>query len=298
MRNVDQVRARMSRALFRQVAGEGGDAARQRIHGTPGPRWFPPGSPIQRVHGDASMYVGGLRALLLQSLHPLAMAAVSDYSDYRGDPWGRLARTSTFLAETTFATVEHAEQAIETVGAVHRRITGTAPDGRAYRADDPHLLTWVHIAEVDSFLAAHDRYGHRCLSASEADEYVAQAAGVAERLGARAVPRSRAELEAALVRYRSELTGGGQARDAARFLLYRPPLSTPARIPYAVLSAASVGILPDWARQPLGLPHVPVLERTVVRAGGHAVVGTLRWVSNASPAPDVETGQEEGERVS
>ena len=135
------LRARLSDGLFAMVAGPDGPAARERIHTTPGPRWFPPGSPIQRVHGDTSMYIGGLRALLLQSLHPLAMAAVDDFSDFRHDVWGRLARTSTFLAETTFAAAPDAERAVAVVRAVHRHIAGTAPDGRPYRADDPHLLT-------------------------------------------------------------------------------------------------------------------------------------------------------------
>ncbi|MDD9204979.1 oxygenase MpaB family protein, partial [Georgenia sp. 10Sc9-8] len=132
------------------------------------------------------------RALLLQSLHPLAMAAVADHSDFRTDVWGRLARTSTFIAETTFARVEDAEQAIAVVKAVHKHVHGTAPDGRAYRADDPHLLTWVHVAEIDSFLTAQQRYGARPLGPDEADLYVAQTAEVARRLGAERVPTTRA----------------------------------------------------------------------------------------------------------
>lgn len=279
------LRLQMSRALFRQTAGADGEAARERIHGTPGPRWFAAGSPIQRVHGDASMYVGGLRALLLQSLHPLAMAGVAAHSDYQGDPWGRLAKTSTFLADTTFATAADAERAVAIVKAVHRRVHGTAPDGRPYRADDPHLLTWVHIAEVDSFLTAHDAYGHQRLTAAEADEYVAQAAQVARRLGAEAVPVDRAGLAAALERYRPELTGGDQALEAAEFLLRRPPLSWPARVPYAVLSTAAVALLPGWAQRELGLARRPVLDRTLARAGGQTVTRGLRWLVTAAPRP-------------
>ena len=105
------------------------------------------------------MFIGGIRALLLQSLHPLAMAAVAQHSDYRGDPWGRLQRTSYFLAVTTFGQASDAREAIARVKAVHRHVTGTAPDGRPYAASDPHLLTWVHIAEADSFLRAHTRFG-------------------------------------------------------------------------------------------------------------------------------------------
>src|SRR5690349_10583099 len=107
------------------------------------------------------MFVGGITALLLQSLHPLAMAAVAGHSGYRGDPWGRLQRTSYFLAVTTFGRAIDARDAITRVQAIHQRITGTAPDGRPYAASDPHLLTWVHIAEADSFLRAHVRFGAR-----------------------------------------------------------------------------------------------------------------------------------------
>jgi len=272
-------RARAGQAIFVRVAGLDGPANRDRIHGTPGPRWFADGSPIQRVHGDASMYVGGIRALLLQSLHPLAMAAVADHSGFRGDPWGRLARTSTFLAETTFATADDARRAVDVVRSVHERVTGEAPDGRAYRASDPHLLTWVHIAEVDSFLRAHQRYGVRPLDDAEADEYVAQVGTIARRLGATDVPADGAELAAAVESYRPELASTPAAVDAARFLLLRAPIPWVARLPYGVLAAAAVGLLPPWARAPLKLPRLPVAEATVVRAGGHAMVGGIRWLS-------------------
>ena len=122
------------------------------------------------------MFVGGLRALLLQSLHPAAMRAVAEHSGYRGDMWGRLARTSTFLAMTTFGHAEDAQAAVAAVRQIHERVTGTMPDGTPYRASDPHLLGWVHVAEVDSFLRAHQAYGRRPLDDAEIDEYVAQTA--------------------------------------------------------------------------------------------------------------------------
>lgn len=285
---LESVRARANDALFERVAGPDGQAARERIHRTPGPRWFPPGSPIRRVHGDASMYVGGVRALLLQSLHPLAMAAVADHSGFRGDPWGRLARTSTFVAETTFATAKDADRAVAIVRAVHGRITGTAPDGRPYRADDPHLLTWVHIAEVDSFLRAHQRYGASPLTAAEQDEYVEQTSTVALRLGAADVPTTRSGLDAAIGRYRGELQGTTAAVDVARFVLHQPPVPAAVRVPYGVLTAAAVGLLPAWAHAPLRLRRVPVADATVVRLGGHAMVGGLRWLAGARPVPFVD----------
>lgn len=288
MNPVRTLRIRLGRSLFERVAGERGPAQRERIHGAPGPRWFPADAPIRRVQGDASMYVGGLRALLLQSLHPLAMAAVADHSGYQSDPWGRLARTSTFLAATTFGTIDDAERAVRGVRAVHDRIGGTAPDGRAYRANDPHLLTWVHVAEIDSFLTAHDRYGHRPLHEREADLYVAQSAHVPRLLGAEDVPTTRAELREAIEAFRPELESTPAAREVARFLQHEPPLSAPARLPYRLLTAAAIGLLPPWAREPLGLAHHPRLERRAVPAAGRLVVSGLRWVGGAEPVPEAE----------
>ena len=157
------VRERLGEALFLRVAGPDGPRHRDRIHGTPGPRWFDGASPIGRVHGDAAMFVGGIRAILLQTLHPAAMAAVAEHSGYRGDMWGRLARTSRFIAVTTFGTTADAEQAVAAVRAIHDRITGVLDDGTPYAASDPHLLLWVHAAEIDSFLLAHQVYGRRPL---------------------------------------------------------------------------------------------------------------------------------------
>jgi uncharacterized protein (DUF2236 family) len=250
---IERARARVGHALFLKVAGPDGPAARARIHDTPGPRWFPPGAPIRRVHGDASNFVGGLRALLMQSLHPLAMAGVAGHSGYRGDPWGRLARTSTFLAYTTFGTAEHAQEAVDRVRAVHERVRGRTADGREYRASDPHLLTWIHIAEVDSFLAAYQRYGERRLTTDEADEYVAQIGTVARRLGAIEVPTTTAELSDAIRAYRPELGATAAAIDTARFVLHEPPLPWAARGPYAMLAAGAVRLLPAWARDDLHL---------------------------------------------
>ena len=278
-----ELRGRLGGALFSRVAGPEGPQARDRIHLTPGPRWFPAGSPIQRVHGDASMFVGGLRALLLQSLHPQAMAGVAAHSGYRGDPWGRLARTSTFLATTTFGTADDAAQAVAVVRAVHERVRGVTAEGLPYAASDPHLLRWVHVAETHSFLAAHQRYGARPLDAAGCDEYVRQTAVVGYALGAAELPTTLAELVDRLRAYRPELRGTPEARDAARFMLAKPPLPWAARPPYGVLAAAAVAMMPRWSRRPLGLPYLPRLEATVVRAGGHLATRTIRWALPGAP---------------
>lgn len=141
------------------------------------------------------MFVGGIRALLLQALHPAAMRGVAEHSGYRGDMWGRLARTSTFLAVTTFGHADDAEQAVQAVRRIHERVTGTMDDGTTYAASDPHLLLWVHVAEVDSFLRAHTVYGAEPLAGADRDTYVAQAGEVApRRLGVLDPPQTEAEL--------------------------------------------------------------------------------------------------------
>ena len=273
------VRARLGARLFERVAGREGPQHRERIHNAPGERWFAEDRPIRRVHGDSSMFVGGLRALLLQSLHPLAMAGVAGHSGFRGDPWGRLQRTSYFLAVTTFGRAADAQATIDRIRAIHERVRGTAPDGRPYAASDPHLLKWVHVAEVDSFLDAYRRYGAAPLPAADQDGYVADTAKVARAIGVIDPPTTVAELAAQLESYRPELQGTAEARAAARFLLVHPPLPIAARLPYAVLGSAAVASLPVWARWPLRLPYVPIVETTVVRAGGTGLVRTLRWIT-------------------
>ena len=281
----DVVRGRIGAAIFGLVAGPRG-ASRGRMIRAPGERWFAEDRPIRRVHGDASMFVGGIRALLLQSLHPLAMAAMAEHSDYRGDPWGRLQRTSFFLAVTTFGRESDAREAIARVQAIHERVTGIAPDGRPYAASDPRLLTWVHLAEVDSFLAAHARYGSSRLDQAGRDGYVADMARIGAALGVPDPPFTQAELSARIEAYRDELAATPQSREAARFLLLQPPLPAIALAPYGVLAAAAVSLLPAWARGLLHLPRLPVTETLLVRPAGQAMVQAIRWATSAPrPAP-------------
>lgn len=272
-----QLRSWLAGEVFERVAGPEGAKRHAQITGA-GERWFAEDRPIRRVHGDAAMFVGGLRALLLQSLHPLVMAGVAQHSDYRHDPWGRLQRTSFFVAVTTFGPEHEAERAIARVRGVHRQVRGTTADGRAYAASDPQLLRWVHIAEVDSFLAAYQRYGiSGRLDQNERDTYVADTSLVAAKLGISDPPRTEAELRHQLARYRGELAGTAEAREAARFLLLPAPLPVAARLPYTALAAAAVGLLPVWARWPLRLPYLPATEATVGRLAGRGVVAGINW---------------------
>ena len=279
----ERARRTLATALRSRVAGD--DAARKAevIWGAEGERWFTPEDPIWRVHADAAMFTGGIRALLLQSLHPLAMAGVAGHSGFKGDPWGRLQRTSEFLATTTFGTVEHATKQIQRVRRIHERVRGTAPDGRPYAASDPHLLRWVHITEADSFLTAYQRYAAQPLTAAEADVYVEQTSVVASLLGVVDAPMTRDGLTEAIEGYRPELSSTPEAREAARFLLVRPPLPVLARPGYAALATGAVALLPRWARWPLRLPWLPLTEQVLGRPIGGAATATVRW---AMTAPD------------
>jgi uncharacterized protein (DUF2236 family) len=283
LRSTDPARAWIASQIRSRVIGDDPVEKNAAIFDAAGPRLFAEDAPIRRVHADASMFIGGLRALLLQSLHPLAMAGVAGHSDFRSDPWGRLQRTAEFLATTTYGTVEHADRAIAIVHRVHERVVGTAPDGRAYAANDPHLLHWVHLAEADSFLAAYQRYGSARLSPTEIDRYLADSAVIATKLGVVEPPTDAGMLREQLRAFRPELRGTKAARDAARFLLVEPPLPLAARPAYLALAASAVALLPTWTRWPLRLPLLPISERLVVGPAGTVLTELIRWSMQPPP---------------
>lgn len=286
---IESLRLAIRRALQDRVIGDDADVKRLSVLTSPGPRLFDESRPIHRIHSDASMFIGGMRALLLQSLHPLAMTGVARHSNYRSDPWGRLQRTAEFLAATTFGSVDMAEAAIATVKAVHSRVKGVASDGRAYSADDPHLLRWVHVAELDSFIAAHRAYGADSMSVVEYDEYVTDMAVIARKLGVPAPPMTVRGLHDQLTSFRHELHSSPESRDAARYLLLQPPLDVAGRIPYSLIAAAAIAILPAWARVELRLPVLPLTDRLLARPIGSVIAGTIRWATadgTAASTPD------------
>ena len=249
---------------------------------TADPGLFGPESVTWRVHADRSTLIGGVRALLLQVLHPLAMAGVAQHSAYRTDPLGRLARTGRFVAATTYGTTPEAERAIAMVRSVHERVRGTAADGRAYTASDPVLLAWVHNVEVDSFLAAYRRYGPG-LSDVDADRYVSEMAVLGRMLGASDVPEIARELSEWIVRA-PDLAMTADARDAVRFLVLP---SLPARLMpvYAVIVAAAADLLPFRQRLSLGLWPVPLADPLVVRPAASLTLALLGWVLGPPPLP-------------
>ncbi|MCA1843773.1 MAG: DUF2236 domain-containing protein [Actinobacteria bacterium] len=273
---VETVRVRLGTAVRQLLTGQARPAPAR--FGSTGDDvgLFGPGSAAWQVHADLATVVGGVRALLLQTLHPLAMAAVADHSDYRRDPLGRLHRTAGFLGATVFGRTPAADEAIARVRTIHRRVVGQAPDGRPYRADDPRLLEWIHVTEVDSFLAAHQRYGRRPLDEAGADRYVAEMAVVGRRLGAVDPPTTVAGARASIERFRPELAAGRQAHEAVRFLLW-PPLPLPARAPHALIAAAAIGLLPGWAARALWLPRAPGADTVVVRPACLALLRVLGW---------------------
>lgn len=210
------------------------------------------------------------------------------YSGFQGDPWGRLQRTSTFLAVTTFGTGDDAERAVLRVRRVHERVTGTTPAGVAYRASDPHLLAWVHATECYCFLEAHRRYGRSQLDPAGLNGYVADMARVARRLGVESPPETRSELVACLTGYRPELRATPESRATARYLLARPPLPKPALLPYAFLAAAAVELLPPWARVSLALPLTTRLLLPAAPLGGRAITAAVRWATPSLPPRPLE----------
>lgn len=238
---------------------------------------FEPRSPIWRVHGDVtSMMVGGVSALLMQMLNPSALAGIWEHSRFRGDMLGRLRRTARFIAVTTYASRAEAESAIAQVNAIHDRIVGERPDGRAYRARDPRLLAWVHVTEAICFLAAWQRYGSTPLSPAEQDRYYAEFAVIAKALGADPVPHSRAEADALVAAMRPDLLADDRSRTVARLIL-DPPQSPLHLIPaQKMIGAAAIDLLPDWAARMHGL-SVPLIARPAVRSGARSLANTMRW---------------------
>ncbi|XVO80828.1 oxygenase MpaB family protein [Pseudomonas chlororaphis] len=247
------------------------------------PGLFGPDAICWQVHGDfSSMLIGGISALLMQALHPLALAGVWDHSNFREDMIGRLRRTAQFISGTTFGSRQDAEWLIDKVRTIHLQIVGHAPDGRPYAASDPQLLTWVHVAEVSSFLAAHLRYRNPQLSSADQDRYYGEVALIAERLGASDVPRSRRAVAAYLAGMRPQLLCDERSREVLRLLLAAPAPSRLAKPFGSLMMQAGIDLLPDWASDMLGV-NQGLLQRQLIRASVNRSAPMLRWaVRNGS----------------
>jgi uncharacterized protein (DUF2236 family) len=205
------------------------------------------------------------------------MAGVDQHSSYREDPWGRLNRTGRFVAATTFGSTDTARHVMEVVRSVHASVEGVDRQGRHYAASDPHLLRWVHVAQVDSFLEAFRRHGSSRLTDEEEDRYVLQSAVVSRGIGATHLPETVDRLRACLDAYRSELESTPEARAAVRFLAFPPHFPLLGRAPYGVLFASAAASLPAYAQRMLRLPVLPLADPLLVRPAASLLARGLGW---------------------
>ena len=250
--------------------------------------WFGPGSTVWAVHADAATLVGGIRALLVQAMHPTVLAGFDQHSAYREDPQSRLQRTATFVTVTTFGTSRQAEAACERVRRAHRPVRGTMPDGRPYAAADPDLLGWVHLALADSLAVAVARFGRTPFGL---DGYLADMAVVGDRLGAAPVPLDAVGLAAAWEHYLPQLAVTPATADAHAFLL-DPPLPGRIRAPYRLLAAAAAASLPPTLRPLLAArPRVPDLPARLVARAATRLLAVVLGESPAARAAHARTAQ-------
>ncbi|MGZ4547887.1 MAG: oxygenase MpaB family protein [Blastococcus sp.] len=262
--------------------------------------FFGPDSVTWRVHADPTFSVGGLRALLLQALHPVAMDGVHRFSGaFRDDPWPRLARTAAYVDTLTFGTRTEATRAVARVRGIHRRLGGVEETtGRTYRVEDADLLLWVHCCEVDSLLSVARRAGVP-LTDDEADRYVAEQVTAAQLVGipAGAAPASVAGLAEYFERVRPELTVTPAARNAYRLILL-PPMPTwvryltPAQPAWGGLAGLAVALLPPWARRMYSLPGLGLTDAAATAALRTFRRGLLALPLRARRSPIVRGGFE------
>lgn len=233
---------------------------------------FGPGSVTWKVHSEPILFLGGLRSLYIQALHPRAVAGVAQNSGYRSDPWGRLMRTSDYVGTVLYAPIDEVERAASRLRRLHARMTATDPrTGETFRIDEPHLLRWVHVTEVESFVTTAARAGMR-LTPDEVDAYYTEQLRAAELVGLdpATVPSTAAEVAAYYESMRPELTLTKDGAETALFLTvppvpqdwgglpFRLGLSlSPARWAYLGIAATAIGLLPPWARRVYGGPGWP-----------------------------------------
>lgn len=279
-----RIRHAIAMRLVSLTSGPG--APRLNYDTPPGdPGLFGPGAACWHVHGDfMSMMIGGVSALLLQSLHPLAMAGVWDHSTFRQDVIGRLRRTATFIGGTTFGNTADAEALLERVRRIHLQVKGTAPDGRPYAAYDPDLLTWVHVAETSSFLRSYLVYKDPTFARGEQDRYYAEVARIAIALGARDVPTSVAQIDEYLAAMRSSLQTSERTDEVVRVLRNLPAPFAGARMFSGLLFSAGVDLLPEWSQAMLGFADGAAVRRLTVRAAVRHTARLARWAMRNSVA--------------
>ncbi|UAJ11889.1 oxygenase MpaB family protein [Polymorphobacter megasporae] len=244
------------------------------------PGLVPYGGAAWTVHGDfTAMMIGGVVALLTQMLHPVAAAGVWDHSNFRRDLIGRLKRTAQFIAGTTYGSHTTAGMMIDRVRRIHDHVGGTLTDGTPYSANDPAVLTWVHVAGADAFLRAYIRYRDPAMPGAAQDRYFAETAAVARALGATDVPLDRRGVAAYFQAVRPQLEATARSREIARILLTAPtpiPSTAPAT---RLMMEAGIDLLQPWAAAMHNL-QIPFHRRPLVRVGARGVGAILRWSLN------------------
>jgi uncharacterized protein (DUF2236 family) len=224
-----------------------------------GPGFFLPGDAPWIVHGDMATLVGGVRALLMQALHPGTLAGVRDHSRYKADPLGRLAGTIQWLTVTTFAARESILREAARVRGMHGKVRGSYRDAsgceREYQASDPELLRWVHIAFMDSFLRCHQAYSPVPIPGG-ADAYIRLWAHSVEPLGLADAPRDEQALLDEIRHFEPQLTATDDSREVIQWLR-DPPLPVVARIVYRLLFQAAYLTLPASYQKMIGLRAMP-----------------------------------------
>jgi uncharacterized protein (DUF2236 family) len=212
--------------------------------------FFGPGSAVWQVHGGTPVIVAGFRALLMQALHPGAMAGVHDWSRFKEDPLGRLSGTVRWVLSTSFDSTESARATSEYVKHLHEKVRGTYGDDVAYSANDPHLLRWVHLVFEEAFLSCHQAWGGAIPGG--ADRYVAEWAIAGELMDVESPPRTEAELRQQLAAFESEIVADDRVADTVRFLRH-PPMRRSLRFGYAILFGGAIATLDPRFRKMLGL---------------------------------------------
>ncbi|MFI8804547.1 oxygenase MpaB family protein [Micromonospora chalcea] len=244
---------------------------------------FGPGSVTWKVHEEPILIVAGLRSLYLQALYPRAMAGVAQNSNYRSDAWGRLVRTATYVGTTIYGTTAEAQAAGRRVRARHARMRATDPfTGEEFRVDEPELLRWVHVTEVESFVSTARRAG-LALTDDEVDGYYTEQRRSAALVGLDPddVPGTAAEVADYYRDVRPQLRMTREAAETALFLTAPPipwKVSLPARVglnlgpprwAYLGIAATALGMLPPWALRlygGLGLPTTALSADLSARA--------------------------------
>jgi uncharacterized protein (DUF2236 family) len=275
---VSAVRARLQRRVNRNIRSAVGLSKDPPSRcNDPDEAYFALDSVARIIHGDLPpMLVGGLGSLFIQMLHPHTMAGVAQHSRYREDPLGRLLQTANFIGFTTYGTKAEAYASIERVLAVHQVVRGTADDGVAYYANDPHLLAWVHAAETSMFLTAYRRYGTVRLSDADADRYVSEMATLAIDLGMTDPPSSVAALEATIQRFRPELRLSADGATARDFVIRGVQRGPAHRFVNWLLVRASFALMSRWELELLGIRHRPLRNRFFVQPATAVLCRALR----------------------